>query len=95
MALDGDRQWELVDEVHGSAGDDGAAAEILQAEHCGEWSERGSQMTGVKTNRRGKGSVVGEVSDGKRIRYDRGGPWRGSDHGEGGPIMGTFRVERR
>lgn len=35
VALDGDRQWELVDEVHGSAGDDGAAAEVLQAEHCG------------------------------------------------------------
>lgn len=35
VALDGDRQWELVDEVHWSAGDDGAAAEVLQAEHCG------------------------------------------------------------
>lgn len=41
VALDGDRQWELVDEVHGSAGDDGTAAEVLKAEHCGGWSERG------------------------------------------------------
>lgn len=29
MALDSDRQWELVDEMYRSAGDDGTAAEIL------------------------------------------------------------------
>lgn len=33
MALDGDRQRELVDEVHGGTGDDGTTAEVLQAEH--------------------------------------------------------------
>lgn len=33
MALDGDGQWELVDEVHRGAGDDGPTAEVLQAEH--------------------------------------------------------------
>lgn len=33
MALDGDGQRELVDEVHGGAGDDGPTAEVLQAEH--------------------------------------------------------------
>lgn len=33
VAFDGDRQRELIDEVHGGAGDDGTAAEVLQAEH--------------------------------------------------------------
>ena len=35
VALDGDRQWELVDEVHGGARNDGPAAEVLQTEYCG------------------------------------------------------------
>lgn len=35
MALDGDGQRELVDEVHGGARNDGPAAEVLQTEHCG------------------------------------------------------------
>lgn len=81
MALDGDGQRELVDEVHGGAGDDGAATEVLQAEHCGG-SERGSQMTRVKPW--GQGAVMGKVSGGGKIRL-----WRGSDHGEGGQKRGV------
>lgn len=42
VALDGDRQRQLVDEVHGGAGDDRPATEILQAEHCGRAKWRGS-----------------------------------------------------
>lgn len=34
VALDGDRQWELVNEVHRGTGYNGAAAEVLQAENC-------------------------------------------------------------
>lgn len=41
MALDGDGQRELVDEVHGGAGDNGPTAEVLQAEHCTWGSDRG------------------------------------------------------
>lgn len=36
MTLDGDGQWQLVDEVDGCAGDDCTAAEVLEAEHCWE-----------------------------------------------------------
>lgn len=35
VALDGDGKGQLVDQVDGRAGDDGAAAEVLQAEHWG------------------------------------------------------------
>lgn len=38
VALDGDGQWELVDEVDRGAGDDGTAAEVLQAE---DWGTQG------------------------------------------------------
>ena len=47
MALDGDRKRELVDEVHGGAGNDGPAAEVLQTEHC-RW---GSEDGGVGSDR--------------------------------------------
>lgn len=43
VALDGDRKRELVDEVHGGAGNDGPAAEVLQTEHCRWGSEDGGQ----------------------------------------------------
>lgn len=33
VAFDGDRQWELVDEMHRGTGDNGTAAEVLQAEN--------------------------------------------------------------
>lgn len=33
VTLDGDGQRQLVDEVHGGAGNDGSAAQVLQAEH--------------------------------------------------------------
>lgn len=29
VALDGDGQWQLVNEVHGGAGDNGTAAQVL------------------------------------------------------------------
>ena len=34
VGLDGHRQRQLVDEVDRSAGHDGTAAQVLQAEHC-------------------------------------------------------------
>lgn len=33
VSLGGDELWELVNEVHRGAGDDGPAAGVLQAEH--------------------------------------------------------------
>lgn len=38
VALDGDGQRELVDEVHGGAETTGPAAEVLQTEYC-EWCQ--------------------------------------------------------
>ncbi len=35
VGLDGHRKGQFVNEVHRCAGDDGAAAQILEAEHCG------------------------------------------------------------
>lgn len=46
VALDGDRQRELVDEVHGGAGHDGPTAEVLQAEHCTRGSDRSGEKGG-------------------------------------------------
>lgn len=86
VALDGDRQWELVDEVHGSAGNDGSTAEVLQAEHCG-----GVRLTGVKTNHRGKGPVVGEVSDERRIRLWQGQAMERVRPWGGGQMMGDVQ----
>lgn len=57
VALDGDGQRELVDEVHGGARNDGPAAEVLQTEHCGAGRGRGRyQMM--------RGQVMGRSSGG-------------------------------
>ena len=53
MALDGDRQRELVDEVHRGAGDDGPAAQVLQAEHYG-WGRGERERSGGGVQRSAK-----------------------------------------
>lgn len=54
VALDGDGQRELVDEVHRGAGNDGPATEVLQAEHC-----RRGQMGGQEV-RPWEGGAAGQ-----------------------------------
>lgn len=44
VALDGDGKGQLVNEVDGCAGDNRAAAEVLQAEHCGEAEKAHGQV---------------------------------------------------
>lgn len=34
VALDGHRKWQLIDEVHRGAGNDGTATQVLQTEYC-------------------------------------------------------------
>jgi hypothetical protein len=53
VALDGDWQWKLVDEMHWCAGDNGTAAEVLQAEN---WGRRGQMIEG-----RGSEALDGET----------------------------------
>lgn len=65
MALDGDGQWELVDEVHRGAGDDGPTAEVLQAEHY----RRGQTVGGG--GRRGQTMGSGEDCQALRVPL----PW--------------------
>lgn len=52
VALDGDGQRELVDEMHRGTGDDGTAAEVLQTEYCREVkkgvSDDWHQTSGIK-----------------------------------------------
>lgn len=79
VALDGDGQRQLVDEVHGGAGNDGSAAQVLQAEHCGEeradsQGRRGARLPSSYTSlccaalagqgRRANGNSTGALSRG-------------------------------
>jgi len=52
VTLDGDGQRQLVDEVHGGAGNDGSAAQVLQAEHCGGEREdsQGQRTAGLPSS---------------------------------------------
>ena len=56
MALDGDGQRELVDEVHRGARNDGPAAEVLQTEHCGAGQGGYQMMRGQVMGRQNGGS---------------------------------------
>lgn len=47
VGLDGDGQRQLVDEVDRRARHDGSAAEVLQAEHCGQRGDRDSTVINI------------------------------------------------